>query len=229
MNPVLREMPRQALFLCSRGRRSCFRLPRAPACPRLPVWGGVARTQERQYRGSPTEGIGRWRHLLPREAPKKKKDKHQMQSIAAATDTAYGTLNVNVSGYDMTAVEHFAQYVHNLCTRLGVSVAESYSLPTVSAELMLTQESGTKMYVDSLLKTHRRVIQFSNLEKKPNSQVSVRHRTSGLAEVKIELPRDDAAHTAAEPEGVAVSHLDGRPADEPAGGRRPVSEGAHGS
>ncbi|XP_061524716.1 39S ribosomal protein L48, mitochondrial isoform X3 [Phycodurus eques] len=213
MNPVLREMPRQALFLCSRGRRSCFRLPRAPACPRLPVWGGVARTQERQYRGSPTEGIGRWRHLLPREAPKKKKDKHQMQSIAAATDTAYGTLNVNVSGYDMTAVEHFAHY----------------SLPTVSAELMLTQESGTKMYVDSLLKTHRRVIQFSNLEKKPNSQVSVRHRTSGLAEVKIELPRDDAAHTAAEPEGVAVSHLDGRPADEPAGGRRPVSEGAHGS
>ncbi|XP_061524715.1 39S ribosomal protein L48, mitochondrial isoform X2 [Phycodurus eques] len=164
MNPVLREMPRQALFLCSRGRRSCFRLPRAPACPRLPVWGGVARTQERQYRGSPTEGIGRWRHLLPREAPKKKKDKHQMQSIAAATDTAYGTLNVNVSGYDMTAVEHFAQYVHNLCTRLGVSVAESYSLPTVSAELMLTQESGTKMYVDSLLKTHRRVIQLQSLK-----------------------------------------------------------------
>ncbi|XP_061619350.1 39S ribosomal protein L48, mitochondrial [Phyllopteryx taeniolatus] len=163
MNPVLRETPRRALFLCSRGR-SCFCLPRAPACPRLPVWGGVARTQERQYRGSPTEGIGRWRHLLPREAPKKKKDKHQMRSIAAATDTAYGTLNVNVSGYDMTAVEHFARYIHNLCTRLGVSVAESYALPTVSAELMLMQESGTKMYVDSLLKTHKRVIQLQSLK-----------------------------------------------------------------
>ncbi|XP_061665248.1 39S ribosomal protein L48, mitochondrial [Syngnathoides biaculeatus] len=126
--------------------------------------GGAVETQERQYRGSSTEGIGRWRHLLPRQAPKKKKDKHQMLSIAGATDTAYGTLNVNVSGYDMTAVEHFAQYVHNLCARLGIGVAESYALPTQSTELMLMQESGTKMYVDSLLKTHKRVIQLQSLK-----------------------------------------------------------------
>lgn len=56
--------------------------------------------------------------------PKKKKDKHQMKQITAATQTAYGTLNVKVSGYDMTMVEHYSQYIHNLCNRLGVGVAE---------------------------------------------------------------------------------------------------------
>ncbi|XP_051920015.1 39S ribosomal protein L48, mitochondrial isoform X1 [Hippocampus zosterae] len=154
MNPVLRkQVLSQALLLC-----------RAPACSQLTAWGGVAQTQERRYRGSRTEGIGRWRHLLSREAPKKKKDKHQMQSITAPTSVAYGTLNVNVSGYDMTVVEHYAQYIHNLCNRLGISVAESYALPTQSTEVMLMQESGTKMYVDSLLKTHKRVIQLSSLK-----------------------------------------------------------------
>lgn len=47
-----------------------------------------------------------------------------MKPIITATDTAYGTLNVNVSGYDMTVVEHYSQYIHNLCNRLGVKVAE---------------------------------------------------------------------------------------------------------
>ncbi|XP_037118671.1 39S ribosomal protein L48, mitochondrial isoform X2 [Syngnathus acus] len=147
------QVSSQALYLC-----------RAPVCSRLSAWGGLAQTQERTYRSSPTKGIGRWRHLLPREVPKKKKDKHQMQSIMAATDVAYGTLNIHVSGYDMTAVEHYAQYLHNLCNRLDITVAESYALPTKSTEVMLMQESGTKMYVDSLLKTHKRVIQLSSLK-----------------------------------------------------------------
>nr|XP_057923375.1 39S ribosomal protein L48, mitochondrial isoform X3 [Doryrhamphus excisus] len=157
MNPVLRkQVLSQGPLLCR--VRSCTQ--------QLPVWGGVALTQERQYKGAPTEGIGRWKHLLPKEVQKKKYDKHQMQSIMAATSTAYGTLNVNVSGYDMTTVEHYAQYIHNLCIRLGVSVAESYALPTQSTEVMLMPEHGTKMHVDSILKTHRRVIQLSSLKAK---------------------------------------------------------------
>ncbi|MEQ2187547.1 hypothetical protein GOODEAATRI_005810 [Goodea atripinnis] len=56
--------------------------------------------------------------------PKKKKDKTQMKQMVSATDTAYGTLNVKVSGYDMTVVEHYSQYIHNLCNRLGIQVAE---------------------------------------------------------------------------------------------------------
>ncbi|XP_061815045.1 large ribosomal subunit protein mL48 isoform X1 [Nerophis lumbriciformis] len=155
MNPVLRkQVLRQATLLC-----------RVQTCThQLPVWGGVACTQERQYKGASTEGIGRWKHLLPKEVQGKKYVKHQMQSITAATSTAYGTLNINVSGYDMTTVEHYSQYIHNLCIRLGISVAESYALPTQSTEVMLMQEHGTKLYVDSILKTHKRVIQLSSLK-----------------------------------------------------------------
>ncbi|XP_061565905.1 39S ribosomal protein L48, mitochondrial [Cololabis saira] len=111
----------------------------------------------------PTHGIGRWKYLLPKQAPKKKKDKIQMKQMFAATDTAYGTLNVNVSGYDMTVVEHYSQYIHNVCNRLGINVAESYALPTKTTEVMLMQEQGTKTYVDAVLKTHERVVQLSSL------------------------------------------------------------------
>lgn len=47
-----------------------------------------------------------------------------MKQIKAATNTAYGVLNVSVSGYDMTLVEHYAQYIHNFCNRFSVSVEE---------------------------------------------------------------------------------------------------------
>lgn len=47
-----------------------------------------------------------------------------MKPIIAATNTAYGTLNVKVSGYDMTLVEHYSQYIHNLCNRLKIKVSE---------------------------------------------------------------------------------------------------------
>ncbi|MED6284672.1 hypothetical protein CHARACLAT_021378 [Characodon lateralis] len=86
-----------------------------------------------------------------------------MKQMVSATDTAYGTLNVKVSGYDMTVVEHYSQYIHNLCNRLGIQVAESYALPTKSTEVMLMQEQGNKMYVDAVLKTHERVVQLSSL------------------------------------------------------------------
>ncbi|KAG8005992.1 39S ribosomal protein L48 [Nibea albiflora] len=99
-------------------------------------------------------------YIMP---PKKKKDRQQMKSIMAATETAYGTLNVKVSGFDMTMVEHYSQYIHNLCNRFGIKVAECYALPTKTTEVMLMQEQGTKMYVDSILKTHERVVQLSSL------------------------------------------------------------------
>lgn len=159
MNPAFRKMQvsvTQQAFVLNQALTLC----RATPSIRPPVWASV---NERQYRSMPTHGIGRWRHLLPKEAPKKKKDKHQMKQITAATDTAYGTLNVKVSGYDMTVVEHYSQYIHNLCNRLGIKVAESYALPTKSTEVMLMQEQGTKMYVDAILKTHERVVQLSSL------------------------------------------------------------------
>ncbi|XP_066507506.1 39S ribosomal protein L48, mitochondrial [Hoplias malabaricus] len=119
---------------------------------------------DRQYRSMPTHGIGRYRYLLPKEQPKKKKEKIQMKQIKAATDTQYGVLNVAVSGYDMTLVEHYYQYIHNLCNHLEIKVDESYALPTKSTEVMVMPEQGTKMYVDMVLKTHERVVQISQLK-----------------------------------------------------------------
>ncbi|XP_042562662.1 39S ribosomal protein L48, mitochondrial isoform X2 [Clupea harengus] len=125
--------------------------------------GGCSVISERHYKSMPTHGIGRFKHLLPKEAPKKKKEKVKMKQIKAATDTEYGVLNVSVSGYDMTLVEHYAQYIHNLCNRLHISVDESYALPTKTTEVMIMQDKSTKMYVDAVLKTYERVVQISQL------------------------------------------------------------------
>ncbi|MGH0173620.1 UNVERIFIED_CONTAM: hypothetical protein FKN15_065997, partial [Acipenser sinensis] len=95
--------------------------------------------------------------------PKKKKEKLQVKAIKTGTDTEYGVLNVQVSGHDMTIVEHYSQYVHNLCNRLKIKVDESYALPTKCTEVMLLQEQGTKMFADAVLSTHERIVQLSGL------------------------------------------------------------------
>ncbi|KAL7848351.1 hypothetical protein AOLI_G00230690 [Acnodon oligacanthus] len=118
---------------------------------------------DRQYRSMPTHGIGRYKYLLPKEQPKKKKEKVQMK-IKAATGTQYGVLNMSVSGYDMTLVEHYSQYIHNLCNRLNIKVDESYALPTKTTEVMVLPDQGTKMYMDVVLKTHERVVQISQMK-----------------------------------------------------------------
>ncbi|KAM9456343.1 large ribosomal subunit protein mL48 [Clarias gariepinus] len=119
---------------------------------------------ERQYRSMPTHGIGRYKYLLPKETQKKKKDKLQIKEIKSATETEYGVLNMKVSGYDMTLVEHYAQYIHKLCNRLDIKVSDSYALPTKSTEVMIMPEQGTKMYVDAVLKTHERVVQVTEMK-----------------------------------------------------------------
>ncbi|XP_005816154.1 39S ribosomal protein L48, mitochondrial [Xiphophorus maculatus] len=159
MNHIFRKLqvtfPQQASIL---NQSLC----RATPSIQHPMWC-TASINERQYRDMPTHGIGRWRHLLPKQAAKKKKDRNQQKELVSATDTAYGTLNVKVSGYDMTVVEHYSQYIHNLCNRLNIKVAESYALPTKSTEVLLMHEQGNKTYVDGVLKTHQRVVQLSSL------------------------------------------------------------------
>ncbi|KAF4108361.1 39S ribosomal protein L48, mitochondrial [Onychostoma macrolepis] len=118
----------------------------------------------RQYRSMPTHGIGKYRHLLPKVLPKKKKERVQAKQIKVATATEFGLFNVCVSGYDMTVVEHYSQYIHNLCNHLDITVDESYALPTKSTEVMVMQEQGTKMHVDAVLKTHERVVQVSEMK-----------------------------------------------------------------
>ncbi|NP_001290924.1 39S ribosomal protein L48, mitochondrial [Esox lucius] len=161
MNPIFRKL--QASFILhSRALDQAALLLRASVSVQL-IQGPLTFANERQYRTMPTHGIGRYKHSIPKEAPKKKKERLQMKPIKMATDTEYGTLNVKVSGYDMILVEHYSQYIHNLCNRLGVKVAESYALPTKTMEVMVMAEQGTKMYIDAILKTHERIVQLSQL------------------------------------------------------------------
>ncbi|NXA68112.1 RM48 protein, partial [Mohoua ochrocephala] len=78
----------------------------------------------RSYRSRPTHGIGRFKYLLPKEAPKKRKEKVQMKEISAGTEFQYGDVNIQMTSYDLCLVEHFAQYVHRLCNRLSIRVNE---------------------------------------------------------------------------------------------------------
>ncbi|XP_068611905.1 large ribosomal subunit protein mL48 isoform X2 [Brachionichthys hirsutus] len=137
-------------------------LQRAPSYIRFPVWASM---NERHYRDRSTAGIGRWKHLLPKEQAVKNKEKQHVKPVpvVAATDTEYGTLNVKVSGYDMTLVEHYSQYIHKLCNRLDIKVSDCYALQTKTTEVMLMPEKGNKMHIDSVLKTHNRVVQVSSL------------------------------------------------------------------
>ncbi|NWV00821.1 RM48 protein, partial [Upupa epops] len=117
----------------------------------------------RHYRSRPAHGIGRFKYLLPQEAPKRKKDRVQMKEINTGTEHEYGDVNIQVTSYDMALVEHFAQYVHRLCNRLSVRVNESYAMPTKTNEVLFLEDRGSKMQLDAVLTTHQRVVQVSGL------------------------------------------------------------------
>ncbi|XP_067995353.1 large ribosomal subunit protein mL48 [Melanerpes formicivorus] len=123
--------------------------------------GGALLSCHRHYRSNPTHGIGRFKYLLPKEAPKKKKV--QMKEINPGTEHEYGDLNIQVTSYDMCLVEHFAQYIHRLCNHLSLRVTESYAMPTKTNEVLFLEERGSKMQLDSVLTTHQRVVQVSGL------------------------------------------------------------------
>ncbi|NXF11009.1 RM48 protein, partial [Smithornis capensis] len=124
---------------------------------------GVLLTCYRSHRCRPTHGIGRYKYLLPKEAPKKKRERIQMKEINAGTELEYGDINIQMTSYDMCLVEHFAQYVHRLCNRLSIRVNESYAMPTKTNEVLFLEERGSKMQLDAVLTTHQRVIQITGL------------------------------------------------------------------
>nr|XP_047903938.1 39S ribosomal protein L48, mitochondrial [Anser cygnoides] len=145
--------------------KQVFALSRAatPRESRLCAAGGALVSCHRQYKSRPTHGIGKYKHLLPKEVPKRKKDKVQMKEINAGTEYEYGDVNIQLTSYDMCLVERFAQYVHKLCNQFSVRVSESYAMPTKTNEVLFLEERGSKMQLDAVLTTHQRVIQVSGL------------------------------------------------------------------
>ncbi|XP_069760646.1 large ribosomal subunit protein mL48-like [Narcine bancroftii] len=110
----------------------------------------------------PTHGIGRYKYLLPREVPRKKKEKLQMKQLKMGTDTEYGVLNIQVTGHDMTLVEHYSRYIHRFCNQMKIK-EESYAMPTKSTEISSLEEKGTKMNLEAVIPTHERIVQISGL------------------------------------------------------------------
>nr|KAF6438260.1 mitochondrial ribosomal protein L48 [Molossus molossus] len=147
--------------------------------------GGILLSTSRHYKTKPTHGIGRYKHLIKAQEPKKR-GKVEVRPINLGTDYEYGLLNIHMTAYDMALVESYAQYVHNLCNHLSIKVEESYAMPTKTMEVLRLQDQGSKMFVDAVLTTHERVVQISGL-------------SATFAEIFLEIIQSNL------PEGVKLS------------------------
>lgn len=143
-------------------QRTDFQSPWLMPSSRIPEWY-LFLHKHRHYKTKPTHGIGRYRHLVKVQEPKKKKAKVELRAINVGTDYEYGVLNIHLTAYDMSLAESYAQYVHRLCNRLSIKVEESYAMPTKTMEVMRLPDQGNKMVLDSVLTTHERVVQISGL------------------------------------------------------------------
>ncbi|XP_058543801.1 large ribosomal subunit protein mL48 isoform X5 [Neofelis nebulosa] len=172
----------------------------------IKIFGGILLSTSRHYKTKPTHGIGRYKHLVKaqeigpllswtdpgssdgRESfqPKKKRGKVEVRPINLGTDYEYGVLNIHLTAYDMALAESYAQYVHNLCNHLSIKVEESYAMPTKTMEVLRLQDQGSKMFLDSVLTTHERVVQISGL-------------SATFAEIFLEIIQSNL------PEGVRLS------------------------
>lgn len=130
---------------------------------RLGANNGFLIEDRRSYKSQPTHGIGRYRFLLPPEVDQKKKGKSLKKEIKQGTENEYGVLNFQVTGQNMLYVELFAQYLHNFFNQMSIKVEESYAKPTRTKEVLLLPDVGNKMFVDSVLNIHERVVQVSGL------------------------------------------------------------------
>ncbi|XP_022449486.1 39S ribosomal protein L48, mitochondrial isoform X1 [Delphinapterus leucas] len=148
--------------------------------------GGILLSTSRHYRSQPTHGIGRYKHLVKAQEPRKKRGKVEVRPINLGTDYEYGVLNIHLTAYDMALAESYAQYVHNLCNHLSIKVEESYAMPTKTVEVLQLQDQSRKMLLDSVLTTHERVVQISGL-------------SATFAEIFLEIIQSNL------PEGVKLS------------------------
>ncbi|CAD7691249.1 unnamed protein product [Nyctereutes procyonoides] len=109
--------------------------------------GGILLNTSRRYKSKPTHGIGRYKHLVKAQEPKKKKGKVEVRPINLGSDYEYGVLNIHLTAYDMALAES----------------PESYAMLTKTMEVLRLQDQCNKMLPDSVLTTHERVVQISGL------------------------------------------------------------------
>uniref|UniRef100_A0A2K6AHG9 Large ribosomal subunit protein mL48 n=1 Tax=Mandrillus leucophaeus TaxID=9568 RepID=A0A2K6AHG9_MANLE len=136
-------------------RNTSLSLLRFRTSAQKPIYsvGGILLSTSRPYETKPTRAIGKYKHLIKAEEPKKK-GKVEARLIHFGTDDEYGILTIHLTAYDMTLAESYVQYVHNLCNSLSIKVEESYVMPTKTIEVLWLQDQGSKMFLDSVLTTH---------------------------------------------------------------------------
>ncbi|XP_071962554.1 large ribosomal subunit protein mL48-like [Antedon mediterranea] len=78
----------------------------------------------------------------------------------------YPVTNITLVGYDCTAVEHYAQFAHNLAIHMDINVIDTYALPGKSTLIHTIRKQGISENLkpkDFTLKEHERVIQVQDL------------------------------------------------------------------
>ncbi|XP_022089019.1 39S ribosomal protein L48, mitochondrial-like [Acanthaster planci] len=90
------------------------------------------------------------------------------QDIPVPSDsTVHEVMSFFIQGYDCTAVEHFAQYAHNLAKNMDLRIFDSFAMPTKQTLVHTIQTPGTSEKLkprDFTLPSHRRVIQLQELQ-----------------------------------------------------------------
>ncbi|XP_036900631.1 39S ribosomal protein L48, mitochondrial-like [Sturnira hondurensis] len=125
--------------------------------------GGILLSTSWHHRTKPTIGIGRYKHLIKEQEPKKKRGKVEVRPINSGTDLEYGVSNMHLPAYSMAVAEGYVQYVHHLCNPLSIKMEESYVMPTKTMEVFWLQDQGSKMFLDAALTTQEQVVQVSGL------------------------------------------------------------------
>uniref|UniRef100_A0A8D2FB88 Small ribosomal subunit protein uS10 domain-containing protein n=1 Tax=Theropithecus gelada TaxID=9565 RepID=A0A8D2FB88_THEGE len=133
------------------GKGAVLSLLRFRTSAQKPIYsvGGMLLSTSRPYETKPTRAIGKYKHLIKAEEPKKK-GKVEARLINLGTDDEYGILTIHLTAYDMTLAESYVQYVHNLCNSLSIKVEESYVMPTKTIEVLWLQDQVSKMFLDSI-------------------------------------------------------------------------------
>lgn len=59
--------------------------------------GGILLSTSMHYKTKPTRGIGKYKHLIKAQEPKKKNGKVEVRPINLGIDYEYGILNINLT------------------------------------------------------------------------------------------------------------------------------------
>jgi ribosomal protein S10 len=76
----------------------------------------------------------------------------------------YGTVNINIHGYDYIKLDIFNQYVSKLCKSLDINVVEMYRVPMRTYKIKTLKNFSSTIDTEFSLNYYHRVVKVSNLK-----------------------------------------------------------------